>query len=323
MSFEYYLPVIRINELTHNRPIRVYLGNMPIVLIQFEKQVVAYEDFCPHRGAPLSEGTVVDGQIQCPYHGWQFNLESGKNTFVPVRNEKLPCQLQSVFVKVAYDLVWISYYQDATLPLLNSEVSNIILKGNIRALILNTLENFLEGSHTHYVHNGLVRTKNKQRNAIKANIQNDEFGFTVQYDLEPAKGLLTKLLPKSYQNLQPRSIYIHPNIAILEYKNEEQKVIARFEAILIQGQNELNYIARIFLNIGWIGRLIEPIIRLMFKKIIEQDKQILELQQDNLEHFKDKRFVSDETDTVGKYLWAWQNGNGHILTRQNEFIVYW
>ena len=31
--------------------------------------VAALEDFCPHRGAPLSLGFVRDGQLVCGYHG--------------------------------------------------------------------------------------------------------------------------------------------------------------------------------------------------------------------------------------------------------------
>ncbi|MBI3769715.1 MAG: Rieske 2Fe-2S domain-containing protein [Deltaproteobacteria bacterium] len=28
---------------------------------------------CPHRGADLASGTVVDGCIECPFHGWRFD----------------------------------------------------------------------------------------------------------------------------------------------------------------------------------------------------------------------------------------------------------
>ena len=28
---------------------------------------------CPHRGADLAQGSVVDGHIQCPFHGWCFD----------------------------------------------------------------------------------------------------------------------------------------------------------------------------------------------------------------------------------------------------------
>jgi nitrite reductase/ring-hydroxylating ferredoxin subunit len=30
-------------------------------------------DECAHRACPLSIGTVVDGCLQCPYHGWRYN----------------------------------------------------------------------------------------------------------------------------------------------------------------------------------------------------------------------------------------------------------
>lgn len=46
----------------------------PLVLFRAgEGEVAALEDFCPHRGAPLSLGTVKDGLIVCGYHGMQMN----------------------------------------------------------------------------------------------------------------------------------------------------------------------------------------------------------------------------------------------------------
>ena len=42
--------------------------------------------FCPHLGAHLGVGgSVQDGAISCPFHGWRWNME-GKNTFVPGRH---------------------------------------------------------------------------------------------------------------------------------------------------------------------------------------------------------------------------------------------
>ncbi|CAA6662265.1 unnamed protein product [Spirodela intermedia] len=54
----------------------------PLGLTVFHKQLVVYrdgggvircyEDRCPHRLAKLSEGQLVDGRLECLYHGWQF-----------------------------------------------------------------------------------------------------------------------------------------------------------------------------------------------------------------------------------------------------------
>ncbi|EIE25095.1 Rieske-domain-containing protein, partial [Coccomyxa subellipsoidea C-169] len=43
-----------------------------------------FEDKCPHRLAPLSEGRIEpsDGTLMCSYHGWRFSGE-GKCTDIP------------------------------------------------------------------------------------------------------------------------------------------------------------------------------------------------------------------------------------------------
>ncbi|OAE27387.1 hypothetical protein AXG93_2015s1140 [Marchantia polymorpha subsp. ruderalis] len=42
-----------------------------------------FDDACPHRTAPLSEGRIHEsGHLQCSYHGWTFN-SSGSCTMIP------------------------------------------------------------------------------------------------------------------------------------------------------------------------------------------------------------------------------------------------
>lgn len=48
-------------------------------------------DYCPHRGAKLSLGDVVDGDLQCWYHGWRYD-GTGQCTSVPTQGGK--CSLQ-------------------------------------------------------------------------------------------------------------------------------------------------------------------------------------------------------------------------------------
>ena len=47
-----------------------------------EGRVAALEDFCPHRGAPLSLGFVKDGKLVCGYHGLEMGCE-GKTVSMP------------------------------------------------------------------------------------------------------------------------------------------------------------------------------------------------------------------------------------------------
>ena len=38
----------------------------------------ATDNFCPHKGALLSEGIVCGHIVECGLHGWQFDVRSGE-----------------------------------------------------------------------------------------------------------------------------------------------------------------------------------------------------------------------------------------------------
>lgn len=41
-------------------------------------EVLAIDDRCPHRGAPLSQGIVHGNAVTCPMHNWVVDLASGE-----------------------------------------------------------------------------------------------------------------------------------------------------------------------------------------------------------------------------------------------------
>ena len=59
------------------------------VFHQPEDVWLAIDDYCPHMGASLAEGTVENGIVECPWHGWQFRLSDG--TWVNSPKLKIGC----------------------------------------------------------------------------------------------------------------------------------------------------------------------------------------------------------------------------------------
>ncbi len=43
----------------------------------------AIDDTCPHRGASLGEGLLVQGKVICPWHSWIFELRTGSSPKAP------------------------------------------------------------------------------------------------------------------------------------------------------------------------------------------------------------------------------------------------
>jgi vanillate O-demethylase monooxygenase subunit len=71
----------RVGEI-NEQPTRHTLLGQDWVIFRSDSEIVAFEDRCPHRLAPLSLGTVCDQTISCAYHGWQFDF-AGSCTKIP------------------------------------------------------------------------------------------------------------------------------------------------------------------------------------------------------------------------------------------------
>lgn len=48
-----------------------------VAVLRLGGALFAMDGTCPHRGGPLGEGTVADGVLTCPWHGWRFDGKSG------------------------------------------------------------------------------------------------------------------------------------------------------------------------------------------------------------------------------------------------------
>jgi nitrite reductase/ring-hydroxylating ferredoxin subunit len=75
----------RSEEVTDKKPLAVDLGDQPVVLWRDKQGIArALEDRCPHRRAPLSLGCIRDnGWIQCGYHGWSYEGDTGRLKEIP------------------------------------------------------------------------------------------------------------------------------------------------------------------------------------------------------------------------------------------------
>jgi nitrite reductase/ring-hydroxylating ferredoxin subunit len=58
----------------------VELAGCRLAVFAIDGGVHVVDDECPHEGASLGDGVVIDGEVTCPWHGWHFQLQSGQNT---------------------------------------------------------------------------------------------------------------------------------------------------------------------------------------------------------------------------------------------------
>jgi len=71
-----------------------------------EGQVAALEDFCPHRGAPLSLGSVCEGRLVCGYHGLEMGCD-GKTIAMPGQRVRGFPQIKSYPAVERHGFIWV------------------------------------------------------------------------------------------------------------------------------------------------------------------------------------------------------------------------
>ena len=72
-----------------------------LILFWNKGDVRCFKNSCPHYGLPLDQGKLTNGQIQCGFHGWQFNLSNGKLHSAPYAKKNPNCNLEEykTFIK--------------------------------------------------------------------------------------------------------------------------------------------------------------------------------------------------------------------------------
>jgi nitrite reductase/ring-hydroxylating ferredoxin subunit/uncharacterized membrane protein len=75
---EQFTPVLASNELPDNSMRKVTIGDASFLIVRQRQRLCALAHSCAHLGGPLSEGTLKDGSVVCPWHGSEFSLDDGR-----------------------------------------------------------------------------------------------------------------------------------------------------------------------------------------------------------------------------------------------------
>jgi pyruvate oxidase len=64
-------------DLPEGRVTTVHAGLKEIALVHYEGKWAALDNRCPHQGGPLGEGSIENGLLRCPWHGYDYDPLTG------------------------------------------------------------------------------------------------------------------------------------------------------------------------------------------------------------------------------------------------------
>ena len=172
------------------RPLaRTIIGEPVVIFRAGDGTIAALADRCPHRGVPLSLGKIVDGQLQCAYHGLRFDCTGicVKNPHVEGRPDGM--RTASFAAHARHGIIWV-WMGDAraadptTIPdyawFAPDNPRYAVVRGSlsIKADYRLVIDNLLDLSHAEYLHANTVGTSGSA-GSVKSSVVIGEAQVTV------------------------------------------------------------------------------------------------------------------------------------------------
>jgi nitrite reductase/ring-hydroxylating ferredoxin subunit len=292
------------------RPKRFLLNGLPIVTFRDSSgQSVALLDRCAHRNAPLSAGRVVAGNIQCRYHGWQFD-GAGECMAVPGLCGAPGHAARRVPSFACLDSQgWMWVYSEAgvdpdsepyEIPFADQPGyltirKRIEMPGPLDAVA----ENALDVPHTAFVHAGLFR-KNKDRKPIEVVIRALDGGAEAQFIGEQRpEGLAGRILAPQGGEVFHWDRFLLPCIAQVEYRLSDRTHIIATTALTPRTPKVTDLFATVAVKAPIPNAILRTVFRSVAMRILRQDVEILRRQTEQVERFGTEEFASTEIDVLG------------------------
>ena len=170
------------SELVEQPISRRILGDDVAMFRNASGAAVAFADRCPHRGYPLSLGTVVGDRLICGYHGFTFDCE-GVCVSIPGQ-ERVPgrADVRTYCLVERGPWVWIWMGRAAPdvaalpdTPWLTDREHWSMVSGmaTIDAPFHLLVDNLLDLSHETYLHNGSIGTPEVAATPFEVEVQDD------------------------------------------------------------------------------------------------------------------------------------------------------
>ena len=206
---EAWYPIYFIDDLNKSKLSRFTLLEKDLVIWwdRLTQGWQVFEDKCPHRLAPLSEGRVNEaGLLECPYHGWAF-AGDGNCEVIPQQHpgeeahtSQRAC-VRSYPTAIAQNLLFVypGVQENAdktpvpTIAPIEEDSSDWVCLNIFRDLpydALTLLENVIDASHIPYTHHKTVGNRSNVAPLELQVTESDKHGFKGIWEEGPRKGKL-------------------------------------------------------------------------------------------------------------------------------------
>jgi phenylpropionate dioxygenase-like ring-hydroxylating dioxygenase large terminal subunit len=307
--------------------IAVFRGN--------DGKVSALQDKCLHRTAQISRGKVIDGKLQCPYHGWTYN-QQGEVVHIPsmgstfkqgskcARTYQVLEEDDYIYIKLSAEYPELKPFRMPSYG--DKGYTTIRLQNLFKNNVTNCAENFVDIPHTTFVHPKIFRDAKHEK--FGALIQREDGRVKVTYKNETKNfGWFSWFLNPSGEEIGHTDEFFVPNITSVHYRfGGKNHFIITSQSIPVS-ENETLVYTDLTYNYGVWTKISRPLVRWQAQTIIDQDVKILDNQMKTIKKYG-AHFQNSPADIIHTWIESIQteieNGRDpRLLPKKETEIDFW
>ena len=279
---DYWYVVAESGALTGDRVLaRCVLGRTLACFRGTDGRPAVLRDRCLHRNAPLSAGTVQQGVLTCPYHGWRYDGD-GRVVSIPstaAARRGLCSRPLAALERDGY--VYVRLKGEAAPDIAPFPMPHygergwrtLRLQNRFANNVANCVENFIDIPHTAFVHKGIFRSSRAER--LSASVARERGEVHVTYRNERANlGTYAWFLNPRHREIEHTDSFYAPNVTSVVYRIGSRTFIITSQAVPVTDEETLVYTDLTY-AFGALNAVAAPFVRAHGQRIIDQDNEIL------------------------------------------------
>jgi len=314
--WDFWYPALRSDQIHGHKLATVMLLEVPLVLGRTaDGQSFAMRDACPHRGIPLSYGHFDGKNLQCSYHGWEFDACSGKCMLIPslTSHDKLkvdrisaghfPCEERDGYVWVYMSAPGAkpleSIQRAPELPKFSSRFKITRLDCELPSHIDHGIIGLMDPAHGPFVHQSWFWRSKKSIHEKTKDFEPIPHGFRMSKHSPSTNSLPYQWLKKMTGEPVSTTIdFILPNMRFEEIHSGKFWFSSRATVTPVRRD-----CCRIDFVAAWNLPLPISVFRAFAKVFLRQDQETMIQQADGLKH-NPRLMLIDDADRPAKWYFA-------------------
>jgi len=324
----FWYPALRSSEIRGHKLRAALLAGIPLVIGRDRPgRAFAMRDACPHRAMPLSHGRFDGETLECSYHGWRFECQSGQCREIPSLTADSRLKVERIFAghfpcEELDGYVWV-YLADPSqrdelvppaprLPVFSSRYNITHLAAEMPCNVDQGIIGLMDPAHGPFVHQSWWWRSRRSIHEKEKVFEPIPGGFRIAPHSPSANSAPYKLMKLYGEDVTTTIEFVLPNMRLEQIRCGDYWFSSRATVTPVTPeQTRIDFVAA--WNLFRFVPFVVPVFRFFATRFLYQDVETMEKQAAGLKHSPAMMLI-DDADRPAK--WYFQLKAAHLEAKR-------